>query len=78
MKEAILKIKGKNYSLSVKKSEDILQALDKILKKNKINLVNLGGLKLVFPKEKSLTSWRIIKIIEKTLNFVIKNLIYKY
>lgn len=73
-------VKNQRYSLEVKRGEDILSALDKFLKTNRIrcNVPLRSGqvlkdLKLVNPSaggENGLTSVRIAETIIKIFNFV--------
>jgi len=61
--------KGRRYSVKVDQGDELLLALDNILKKNKIKFTDLKNLKLFFSPSVGLTSQRIAKAILMALNF---------
>ena len=54
--------------LNSRGTDQILQTLDKLLKKNKIKLESLKDIKIEIAKEAGLTSQRIVKSIVKALS----------
>lgn len=61
------------YVKKVKNADDILKGLDKILKKNKIEVTDIKVVKVVDNLKKvHYTSYRIAKAIQKALNFSLK------
>jgi len=63
----IVLVLGKS-SLIAKDSDQILSTLDKLLKKNRINIKEVKDIKLVVSKQAGLTSQRIVKSIIKALS----------
>jgi len=58
---------GKN-KLVVDDTDEILSALDRLLKKSKIKIESLKDIKIEIDKEAGLTSQRIVKAIIKALS----------
>ena len=56
-----------NQKMVAKNTDQILSALDKLLKRNKIEIGSLKDIKLEIDKKAGLTSQRIIKAIIKAL-----------
>jgi len=65
--DIILKNRDKIQKVTVSDSDKILSALDTLLKKSKIKLESLSGIKLESSKKAGLTSQRIAKAIVKAL-----------
>ena len=65
--DIILKNRDKIQKVTVSDSDKILSALDTLLKKSKIELESLSGIKLESSKRAGLTSQRIAKAIIKAL-----------
>jgi len=63
----IVLVLGK-YELIAKDTDHILSTLDKLLKKNTINIKEVKDIKLVVSKQAGLTSQRIVKSIIKALS----------
>lgn len=57
------------YVEKVEKAEDVLLGLDKILKKSKIKVIDIGNIKIDNFNKSKHTSFRIVKSIEKALRF---------
>ena len=66
--EIILRDRNKISKSITDNTDNLLSALDKLLKKNKIELDTLNDIKLEIAKEAGLTSQRIIKAIIKALS----------
>lgn len=67
-KSAVEIILGKDKIIA-QNTDKILQALDKLLKRNKIKIESLKDIKLEIDKKAGLTSQRITKAIIKALRF---------
>lgn len=65
--EVILKKNGRIYKETVANAEKVLEGLDKILKKSKIETTNIKTIKTIDLNKDRYTSYRIIKSIEKAL-----------
>lgn len=55
------------HKMIAKNTDEILSTLDKLLKKNTINIKEIKDIKLVVSKQAGLTSQRIVKAIIKAL-----------
>jgi len=55
------------YAEKVENAEDVLEGLDKILKKSKIEITDIKDIKIDALNKNRYTSYRIIKSIEKVL-----------
>lgn len=62
-------IEKQRYRIQAEKSDELLETLDKFLKKNKIKITNIKNWKVDFSKEKSITSQRISQSILYALKF---------
>lgn len=60
---------NQKYRIEARTGEDLLLALDKFLKKNKIKFTDIKNLHLRFFQEKSIISKRIAQSILKALKF---------
>lgn len=60
---------GEKYRIQAEKGEDLLFALDKFLKKNKISKANVSDWKIDTKQEDSITSRRISQSILHALKF---------
>lgn len=68
--EIVLEKNGQVYKQKVQKADNVLEGLDKLLKKYKISITDLKSVKTVDNfSQISYTSCRIVKSIEKALNF---------
>lgn len=69
--EIVIALKKGNdmYIEKVEKAEDVLLGLDKILKKSKIKVIDIGNIKIDNFNKSKYTSFRIVKSIEKALKF---------
>ena len=67
--EIILDNNGKKYKKTAGHTDNVLSALDKLLKSAKIKVESLKDIKIEAHKEAGLTSLRIIKSIAKALRF---------
>ncbi|MBD3282454.1 MAG: hypothetical protein GF387_02485 [Candidatus Portnoybacteria bacterium] len=70
-RKLILKIKKDELKVEKKinKADELIEELDKFLKKNKIKIELFKDINVETDKEIGLTSYRIVKAIEKALNF---------
>ena len=69
MIELSFKVNQSRFKIKVEKGEDLLYALDKFLKKNRINKAVIKNWQLDFLKEKSIISKRIAQSILNALKF---------
>lgn len=65
--EILLENNGKKYSKTIENTDEILSALDKLLKSAKLKAESLKNIKVETHKEAGLTSTRIVKSIVKAL-----------
>lgn len=65
--EIILKDKKRIFKATAENTDNLLSALDTLLKKSKIELESLKEIKLENSKQAGLTSQRIVKTIVKAL-----------
>jgi len=61
--------KNKTSEVSIKDTDLLLQAIDKLLKKNKIKVESLKDIRVEIDNEAGLTSTRIVLAIIKALRF---------
>lgn len=60
--------KNKKYKLNIEKGEDVLLAIDKLLKSNKLELAYLKDVKVRCSGAKDSVSCRIVKLIASVLS----------
>lgn len=65
--EIILKGKNKISKSITENTDNLLSTLDKLLKRNKIELETLNDIKVEIDKKAGLTSQRIVKAVVKAL-----------
>lgn len=70
--EIILKRKNKIIIAKAGEAEDVLDKLDKILKKSKIEITDIRNIKIDNLNKNRYTTYRILKSLEKALRFSIK------
>jgi len=66
--EILISGKGKTHKAITENTDELLQTLDKLLKRNKIELDTLNEIKLEILNGAGLTSQRIVKSIIKALS----------
>jgi len=66
-----LKRGDKTYIEKIKKAEETLNAFDKILRKSKIEIADIKSIRIDNLNKNKYTSYRILKSIEKAINFSI-------
>ncbi|MBI2633807.1 MAG: hypothetical protein HYW80_00675 [Parcubacteria group bacterium] len=72
MPTLLIKAKGKNFRLKIAPREDILRALDKFLKENRIDLTSFQSVVFDFNENDGETSRRISEAIRAALIFGLK------
>lgn len=65
--EVILKGDKRIYKEKVESADNVLEGLDKILKRSKMKIADIEGIKVDDLNRNRYTSYRIIKSIEKAL-----------
>ncbi len=68
----ILKRGSEIYTEKIEEAEDMIERLDRILKKSKIEITDIRNIKIDNFNKNKYTSYRILKSIEKALRFSIK------
>ena len=66
--EILISGKGEIHKTITENTDELLEKLDKLLKRNKIELDTLNNIKVEIAKEAGLTSTRIVKAIAKALS----------
>ncbi|MFZ5559496.1 MAG: hypothetical protein ACOZAL_01750 [Patescibacteria group bacterium] len=66
--EIVLRDKNKIFKSITENTDNLLSTLDKLLKRNKIELETLNDIKVEISKKAGFTSQRIVKAIVKALS----------